>query len=151
MEVRVGDLGERLIGEPDVWSAAVLDPAFPGRSIPASASLVLSSHTSNGWYPNPCLNVAAACSFSEWQPTRLASKSTTNPGTSTPPQRTVGTGRPASARSSQARSRAWARARFSPANTVSSTESNTRHAVAVDATAPNRPGWCRSNLRSVIV
>jgi hypothetical protein len=31
-----------------MWSAAVFAFAFPGRSIPASASPVLSSHASNG-------------------------------------------------------------------------------------------------------
>ena len=93
---------------------------------------------------------AASC-FSEWQVTRLASKSITRPGTTTPPQRTVGTGRPASPRSSQARSRATARARFSSSKTVSSTESSTRHAVAVEATGPNRPAGARSTARSVIV
>ena len=31
-----------------MWSAAVLEPALPGRSIPASASLVLSQNASTG-------------------------------------------------------------------------------------------------------
>lgn len=35
-----------------------------GRSIPASASPVLSSHASSWWLPNPCLNVIATYCFS---------------------------------------------------------------------------------------
>jgi hypothetical protein len=35
------------------WSAVVLLPVEPGRSIPASASVVLSQYASSGWSPNP--------------------------------------------------------------------------------------------------
>jgi hypothetical protein len=96
------------------------------------------------------LKVEAACSFSEWQITRLASKSITRPGTAIPAQVSVGIGRPASARTSQARSRACAQARFNPAKTVSSTASGTRHPVAVEATGPNGPGLYRAQPRSAI-
>ncbi len=38
-----------------MWSAVVFEPAFPGRSIAASISWVLSHHTPIGWYPRPAL------------------------------------------------------------------------------------------------
>ena len=45
--VGVGDLRERLVGDPDVVGGGVR-AGVPGRSIPASASSVLSSQASNG-------------------------------------------------------------------------------------------------------
>jgi hypothetical protein len=56
--------------------------------------------------------VAAAFCFSEWQVTKVASRSITRPGTTKPAHRTSGTLRPASPRSNHARSRAAARATF---------------------------------------
>jgi hypothetical protein len=123
-----------------MWSAAVLAPALPARSTPASASLVLSNHTRIGWNPKPPLKFGAADSFSEWHSMRVASTSSTRPGQDLPPAVEAGMSRPASARSSQARSRAAARASRRPASAVSSTASKTRHAVAVEATVPNTSG-----------
>ena len=60
-----------------MWSPAWLLPALPGRRLIANSSVVLSHHTPIGWNPNPPLNVAAACSFSEWQVTSVASTSNT--------------------------------------------------------------------------
>ena len=60
-----------------MWSAVVLEPALPGRSVAASISWVLSHQTPIGWYPNPPLNVAAAFSFSECTVTKVASTSST--------------------------------------------------------------------------
>ena len=48
VQLGVGDLVDRLIGEPDVVGGGCPPPALPGRSIPANASLVLSNQTSNG-------------------------------------------------------------------------------------------------------
>jgi hypothetical protein len=47
-----------------MWSAAVFDPALPGRSFAAKNSLVLSHHTPSGWNPKVRLNVGAAFCFS---------------------------------------------------------------------------------------
>ena len=47
MPVRLRGLAERLIGEPDVISGGLLS-ALPGRGVPANASLVFSSRTSDG-------------------------------------------------------------------------------------------------------
>jgi len=63
-----------------MWSAAVFDPALPGRSIIANGSpvpsLPWSMNEHDGWKPKPRLNVARASSFSEWEATRVASRST---------------------------------------------------------------------------
>ena len=51
-----------------MWSAAVFDPALPGRSAIANGSPVpsgpWSTNAHNGWNPNPFLNVGRAFSFS---------------------------------------------------------------------------------------
>ena len=76
--------------------------------------------------------------------------SITSPGWARPAHTTVGSGRPASARSSHARSRAAARACFNLSSVAGSTLSRTRQQVAGDATRPNRPGWFRCPARSAI-
>ena len=38
-----------------MWSSASFAPAFPGRSMAASGSEVVSHHTPNGWKPKPLL------------------------------------------------------------------------------------------------
>ena len=43
-----------------MWSAAVLLPAFPRRSVAARNSPVLSQNANMGWNPNVFLNVGAA-------------------------------------------------------------------------------------------
>ena len=48
----------------------------------------------------------------------------------------------------QARARAWARASLMLPSRSASTESMTREAVGVEATAPKRPGWSRKTARS---
>jgi hypothetical protein len=62
-----------------MWSAAVFDPALPGRSNTASGSPLpsppWSAKVQIGWNPNPRLNVGAACSFSLCAVTRVASSS----------------------------------------------------------------------------
>jgi len=64
-----------------MWSAAVLEPAFPLRSMAESGSPVpswpWSRKVSKGWKPKPFLNVGAACSLSECAVTRVASMSMT--------------------------------------------------------------------------
>jgi hypothetical protein len=86
-----------------MWSAAVLEPAFPGRSAMASGSPFPASPWSAqaviGWKPKVFFQVGEACSLSEWAVTIVASRSTVT----MPP----GAASPASA---QARSRAaaWA-------------------------------------------
>src|SRR5450759_3833637 len=48
-----------------MWSAAVFDPALPGRSAITNGSPVpsgpWSTNAHNGWNPNPFLNVGLAC------------------------------------------------------------------------------------------
>ena len=66
-----------------MWSAVVLLPALPARSIAARASPAAMSgrsrNTSNGWNPNVRFHVAAAFSFrSEWSMVIVASTSITN-------------------------------------------------------------------------
>src|SRR5699024_1277014 len=60
-----------------MWSAAVLEPALPGRKLAARNSSVLSHHTPIGWYPNVRLYVGAAGSFSLCVTTMVASTSST--------------------------------------------------------------------------
>ncbi len=60
-----------------MWSAAVFEPAFPARNMPARNSSVLSHHAPSGWNPKVFLNVGEACSFSEWAITIVASTSST--------------------------------------------------------------------------
>jgi hypothetical protein len=59
-----------------MWSFAVFEPAFPGRSWTTNASPVpsgpWSANASNGWNPNPRLNVGAAFCFSEDAQTAIA-------------------------------------------------------------------------------
>ena len=38
-----------------LWSAAVFEPAFPGRNSIANASRVSSAYAPSGWNPYPCL------------------------------------------------------------------------------------------------
>ena len=89
-----------------MWSAAVFDPAFPGRSTMASGSpfppAPWSAQAVIGWKPNVFFQVGAACCFSECAITIVASRSTV-----TRPPSAPGAASPASA---QARSRAAARA-----------------------------------------
>ena len=89
-----------------MWSAAVFEPAFPGRSTIARGSpfppAPWSAQAVIGWKPNVFFQVGAACSFSEWAITMVASRSTV-----TRPPSAPGASSPASA---QARSRAAARA-----------------------------------------
>ena len=63
-----------------MWSAAVFDPAFPGRSTIASGSpfppAPWSAQAVIGWNPNVFFQVGAACSFSECAITIVASRST---------------------------------------------------------------------------
>ena len=87
-------------------SAAVLDPALPGRSMIASASPAApapwSANAARGWNPNVFFHVGAAFSLSECAITIVASMSTGISDPSAPGARS-----PASV---QARSRAAARA-----------------------------------------
>src|SRR5438477_10427831 len=55
--------GKAAIASPStaMWSAAVLDPAEPGRSIPASGSPVLSHQQPNGCRPKPLKLGSAPC------------------------------------------------------------------------------------------
>ena len=62
-----------------MWSVAVFDPAFPGRSRPARASPPAmsgrSKKHSNGWNPNVRFQGAAAFPSSLWLIVIVASKS----------------------------------------------------------------------------
>ena len=133
-----------------MWSAAVLEPALPLRSIPASGSPVpappWSTNASSGWNPNPRLNVGAACSFSEWAVTRVASTSITS-GTLAS-MNWSGARSPASV---HARARADARAVSIAARTAVASPANAaivRDTVASEATSPYTPGSARSTATS---
>ena len=130
-----------------MWSAAVLDPAFPGRRTMASGSPVPASPWSAqavmGWNPKVFFQVGAASCFSEWAITMVASRSTV-----TRPPPAPGAASPASA---HARSRAAARAARiafsargrSPASTLTS-----RDTTGSDATGPASSGCSRSTAMS---
>jgi hypothetical protein len=119
-----------------MWSPAWLLPALPGRNVTASSSVVLSHHTPSGWNPKPPLNAAAACSFSEWADTNVAStSSTTSSARSVPATLDAGTLGSSFHTWRRVRARAFS-TRFSAAGVASS---NTRHTVGADATGPNSP------------
>ena len=132
------DLGRYCAGNEDnaspstwMWSAVVLLPAFPARSIPARASPPAMSgrsrNTSNGWNPYVRFQVAAEfCLASEWSMVIVASTSITN-------SPAAGGAAPAA----HAVALALARAVLRPARCSASTRpSMSRHAVLTDATAP---------------
>ena len=123
-----------------MWSAAVFDPALPGRSTMASGSPApsapWSANTARGWNPNVFFHVGAACSFSEHAVTIVASMSTVTSAPSAP-----GAASPASA---QARSRAAARAAriaFSARGASAASALISRDTTGSEATGPNRSGW----------
>lgn len=122
------------------WSAAVFDPAFPGRSKPARASPPAMSGRSrkhsNGWNPNVFFHVAAAFSFSLCAIVIVASKSSISPPVRSGP-----------APAAQAASRALARAACTNGSRAASTRSSSRHVVGIDATGPNNS--CRSVNTSI--
>ena len=133
-----------------MWSAVVLEPAFPGRSVAASISWVLSHHTPMGWYPNPPLNVAAAASFSECashqggvdvQHDRLAE---------------VGAGdlrgrKPAAGGELRPHVAADLGAGLlDPLSAAGVSSSSVRHTVGADATGPSTWPWWRSTSMSAI-
>jgi hypothetical protein len=129
-----------------MWSATVLEPAFPRRSRNASGSPVpsgpWSTNAHSGWKPNPRLNVGAADSFSECAVTRVASTSSTS-------------GLPASVSwsgacspaNAQARARLVARAAAmaaSAAGASAASVSISRDTVGSGATSPKTSGAARS-------
>ena len=65
-----------------MWSAAVFDPALPGLSIITNGYPVppgpWSMKEHSGWNPKPRLKFGFASSFSEWDVTKVASRSTIN-------------------------------------------------------------------------
>ena len=67
-----------------MWSAAVLDPAFPGRSMMASGSPdpsgPWSAKAASGWNPKVFFQVGVAWAFSEYAVTTVASMSTVTSG-----------------------------------------------------------------------
>ena len=118
-----------------MWSAAVLEPALPARSSPASASPPATSGRSrkhsNGWNPKVRFQVAAAFSFSLCARVMVASKSSRSSWARSGP-----------APAAHARARARARAARTAGRLSSVTRSRTRQVVGIDATGPNRS--CRS-------
>ena len=128
------------IASTSLWSWAVLEPALPGRRIPASASPVPSERSSqqhSGWNSKPCLNVPAAPCLSAWASSRVASRS-------------IVSGPAGVAPSAHARARTRASADHNAATPRGSAATcpTIRHAVGVEQTRPNRPAWSRSPARS---
>lgn len=111
---------------------------------------MLSRKHNSGWQPKPRLSVAAACSFSEWEATRVASRSRTRPGRSRPPARAAGIPAVVSAACSQAASRAVALAERRRASAAESMPASRRQAVGVEATGPKPSAWSRSRARSAV-
>ena len=132
-----------------MWSAAVFDPAFPVRSIPARISVVLSHHTANGWNPKVFLNVGEASSFSLCATTIVASTSSTTTSPRSVPA-TFETGSPASLVASwdQTWRRTLARAVWIFFITVGVSSSSARHTVGAEATGPSTGAWWRSTSMS---
>lgn len=125
-----------------MWSVAVLLPALPGLSRPATGSpvppLPWSTNATRGWCPKVFFQVAVTSCFSEWASTSTPSRSTiTCPAAS-------GAAVPANF---QDRSRASARAvliaarAFGPAAARASTS---RETVGSEGTGPKTPGSARS-------
>ena len=77
-----------------MWSAAVFAPALPGRSSRGQELPGVVAERQHRVVAEVCLNVGAACSFSEWQTTIEASTSITSPGSSRPAARAGGNGCP---------------------------------------------------------
>ena len=134
-----------------MWSATVLEPAFPRRSSTDSGSPVpsgpWSTNAHNGWKPNPRLNVGAACSFSECDGDQRGVH-VDRPAAG--PRRRRGRG-PASPASDHALGRAAARAASiaaSAAGASAARVSISRDTVGSDATGPNTCG-CGPQLGDV--
>jgi len=130
-----------------MWSAAVFEPAFPGRSTIASGSPFppgpWSAQAVIGWNPNVFFQVGAACSLSERAITMVASRSTMTGPPSAP-------GALPSA-SAQARSLADARAAriaFSPRGPSAARSLTSRDTTGSDATGPASSGCSRSTAMS---
>ncbi len=120
------------------WSAAVFAPAFPGRSVTASSSLVLSHHTAIGWNPNPPLNVGRACSFSECAVTKVASTSSTMTSPRSAPAAFDAGTAPGWDHTCR---RVLALARWTRANAVGVSSNRARHTVGAEATGPKTWPW----------
>ena len=130
-----------------MWSAAVFDPAPPVRSMIARGSpfpaAPWSAKAARGWKPKVFFQVGAACSFSEWAITIVASRSTV-----TSPPSAPGAFSPASA---HARSRAAARAdrmAFSARGRSAARALTSRDTTGSDATGPASSGCSRSTAIS---
>src|SRR5699024_11528690 len=123
-----------------MWSAAVLDPALPGRRLAARNSVVLSHHTPIGWYPNVRLYVGAAFSFSLWVTTMVAStSSTTVDPRSRPAHLDAGT---PPGRCDHTCRRVRARATWIFLLLPAVTSSRVRHTVGAEATGPSAAVRC---------
>ena len=132
------------------WSAAVFEPAFPGRSTSAAHSPPpsgpWSNHAVSGWWPNPFLKVGAAPSLSECTLTKAASTSITNGRFAETPA--VGECSPARAHT---RCRTVLRARLTAASTASTWSARapiSRETVGSEATGPKTSFSHRSSERS---
>ena len=147
--VGVGDLRQRQVEHGDVVGGGVRPGvARHGADRPALRRWRRGS-TAAGGSRSVFFHVLAACSFSEWQTTIVASRSSTSPGIAYPAT-VEDSSRPVSAACAQATSRACARAARRAASAASSSAASTRHAVGSEATGPNRSGWLRSTARSEI-
>src|SRR5680860_636527 len=128
-----------------MWSAAVLEPALPGRSKVASGSPVpripWSRKEHNGWNPKPFFHVGRASSFSEWEVRRDASRSMTSGFSELTACR--GESLPACAHTwarAVARAHVWAASALAGL-TVESVV-NSRLMVGSEATSPYTSGCC---------
>src|SRR5699024_1636375 len=124
-----------------MWSAAVLEPALPGRRLAARNSPVLSHHTPIGWYPKVRLYVGAAFSFSLWVTTMVASTSSTIVDPRSRPAHADAGTPPGSW--DHTRRRVRARATWIFLRLPAVTSSRVRHTVGAEATEPRTSDWWR--------
>src|SRR6185436_19268600 len=129
-----------------MWSAAVLDPALPGRSSAPAGSPVppgpWSMNPNSGCNPNVFLNVFAAPCLAEYTVTSEASRSTviTASRAGAPPSCH------ATARASASACQIAASAAAPPSSATSA--ATVRDTVAGEATGPNTPGAARNTAMS---
>lgn len=149
MPVHVGDLRQGQVQDLDVVGGGVR-PGVARAQHPGQGLAGGIQEAEQRVVAELIFHVLAADCFSEWHTTIEASTSSTRPGTGLPAPIEVGSPPRSSAVCAQASSRALARACRSSASRAVSIPSSTRHAVASEATGPNRPAWSRSTARSAM-
>ena len=118
-----------------MWSAAVFEPALPGRSSPASSSLVLSHHTPIGWNPK-FLERGRGLLLLAVRDTIVASTSSTTTSPRSVPA-TFEAGRPPRGEQRPHVAADPRPGRLDPSQPAGVSSSSARHTVGGDATGPS--------------